>query len=101
MPGYKNVDIIPDREEVIGAPISLTPFHTKQTVWKSFYFFSVGPLWTFDGSLESWDENETIQNGAYQKCWSYSARALQAIQIGILEGEEYHFPIIILPEGAP
>ena len=27
--------------------------------------------------------------------------ALQVIQIGILEGEEYYFLIIILPEGVP
>ena len=32
MHGYKDVHIIPDREKVTGTPISLTPFHSKQTV---------------------------------------------------------------------
>ena len=38
-------------------------------------------------SMARWKaENETIQNGAHQKYWSYSASALQDIQIGFLEG---------------
>ena len=46
MHGYKDVHIIPGREEVIGAPISLTPFHIKQTV--NMYVFRGSSIPTHD-----------------------------------------------------
>ena len=68
-------------------------------LWKKVWNAILVQFWR---SMARWKaENETIQNGAHHKCWSYSAKPLQAIWIGILEREEYHFPIIILPAGVP